>query len=173
MNTTTTAWICRKLWSLITLNNSDHSATTQRDLVVWRSIPPPIYLGELYFQVTQRQVFDYSVITSSCCNPQLIFSDHNGICGEVCVLWKGKGGFCCCTYWVGTFTKSVFGVFVWWKFCFLSHTWVDQNPMPLFTLQVLTRKSCIRGISDVGFNPPRIPSCFDHIYSIHLPLFYL
>ena len=45
------------------------------------------------------------------------------------------------------------------------HTWVDQNPKPLFTLQILTRKSCIRGILDVGFNPQKVPPCFDHIYS--------
>ena len=37
--------------------------------------------------------------------------------------------------------------------------------MPLFTLQVMTRKSCIGGISDVGFNPHRVPACFDLIYS--------
>ncbi len=37
--------------------------------------------------------------------------------------------------------------------------------MPLFTLQVVTRKSCMGGISDVGFNPQRVPACFDLIYS--------
>ena len=37
--------------------------------------------------------------------------------------------------------------------------------MPLFTLQIASRKSCIGGISDVGFNPQRVPVCFDHICS--------
>ena len=45
------------------------------------------------------------------------------------------------------------------------HTWVDQNPMPLFTLHIVTRKGCIRGISDVGFNPQMVHACFDSIYS--------
>ena len=45
------------------------------------------------------------------------------------------------------------------------HTRVDQNPMPLFTLQVVSRNSCTGGISDIGFNPQRVPVCFDHTYS--------
>ena len=45
------------------------------------------------------------------------------------------------------------------------HTWVDQIPMPLFTLQVGTTMRGIRGISDVGFNPQRVPACSDLIYS--------
>ncbi len=45
---TETAWICRHLWSLITLNNGNHSGTTLRDHVAWCSIPPSIYPGGLY-----------------------------------------------------------------------------------------------------------------------------
>ncbi len=40
--------MCKKLWSLCSLNSSDHSVTTQRDAVTWCRITPPIYLGGLY-----------------------------------------------------------------------------------------------------------------------------
>ena len=37
--------------------------------------------------------------------------------------------------------------------------------MPLFTFEVVTRKGRIWDISNVGFNPQRVPACVDHIYS--------
>ena len=47
---------CKHLLLVIspTLNKSDHLGTTQRDLVTWRSIPPPIYRGGLYTHDTKK-----------------------------------------------------------------------------------------------------------------------
>ncbi len=56
-NCSETGSICRKLWSLITLTNREHSGTTQRDLVTWRSIPPPIYPGDYIYHVCRCMVY--------------------------------------------------------------------------------------------------------------------
>ncbi len=55
----------------VNIYTSDHSVTTQRDAVAWRSITPPIYPGGLYSGSAQLRIFlSLSTESSQCEMPQ-------------------------------------------------------------------------------------------------------